>query len=131
MDQTVGTTKKITIANGELSISMPNATPMSMLSSWNRTAFPTAAAVRSQVPAPSRALAVRQAISARPRLGRTDRMETRTLAASLAAMTRWRSGTSAKVVRAVRWDHSLVTERMPSTGSRIPTASRVIARNAS
>jgi hypothetical protein len=41
-----------------------------------------------------------------------------TAAASFAVSTRPRSGTSVNVVSAVRWDHSLVTERMPSTGSR-------------
>ena len=40
------------------------------------------------------------------------------LAISLAPRTRERTGTSAKVIIPVRWDHSEVTSRMPATGSR-------------
>ena len=42
----------------------------------------------------------------------------RRLAISLAPRTRERTGTSAKVIIPVRWDHSEVTSRMPRTGSR-------------
>src|SRR3954449_3074327 len=42
----------------------------------------------------------------------------RRLAMSLAPRTRERTGTSAKVISPVRWDHSEVTSRMPRTGSR-------------
>ena len=48
-----------------------------------------------------------------------------TAASTLAAITRSRSGTSANVVSPVRCDHSLVTSRMPSTGSRIETTHSV------
>ena len=41
------------------------------------------------------------------------------LAISLAPRTRERTGTSAKVIIPVRWDHSEVTSRMPTTGSRM------------
>src|SRR4051794_23941000 len=40
------------------------------------------------------------------------------LATILAATTRERTGTSAKVIIPVRWDHSEVTSRMPAIGSR-------------
>ena len=48
----------------------------------------------------------------------------------LAPITRSRPGTSEKVVSAVRWDHSLVTARMPSTG-RISETTQIAPRNIS
>ena len=61
--------------------------------------------------------------AATARFTNTDASAAMVTAASLAATTRGRIGTNAKVVRAVRCDHSLVTERMPSTGSSTPGGS--------
>lgn len=61
--------------------------------------------------------------AARARLASTEASAASTTAKSFAATTRSRRGTRAYVVRAVRWDHSLVIDRMPSTGSSTPIGS--------
>ncbi len=47
---------------------------------------------------------------------------------SLAPRTRERTGTSAKVIIPVRWDHSEVTSRMPVTGSSTAAGCRPTSR---
>ena len=60
------------------------------------------------------------AIAARPRTSTTNATPVMTTAVSLAETMRRLLGSRVNVTRPVRCDHSLVTARMPSTGSRKP-----------
>lgn len=111
------------MATGGLSSSRPKAAPISTLVTWRITAFTISDPSSCQVPAPPMAEATSVPTAARARLASTEASAATMTATSLAVTTRSRRGTRAYVVRAVRCDHSLVIERMPSTGNSTPTGS--------
>src|SRR5690606_28523153 len=123
--QIVGSTKYATIASGVLSSIMPKASPQITPINWATTALPSATAPIPQPPSPPAAIATRLAAAAITTLAATEATAITTPAANLATSTRPRTGTSVKVVCAVRCDHSLVTVKMPSTGNSMLTGNRL------
>ena len=100
--------------------SIPNAKPWTMPMSCSAKKSRTFADAKFQVPIPSISIIPAMLPSAAtPSATTTASRLTRITATSLATAMRARLGSRVKVTRPVRWLHSAVTARMPSTGSRM------------
>ena len=105
------------MAGAEASSAAPSATPEIMPVPSETTCWPISATGSDHVcSSPGAATAVPMTATTTHRASATS--DRTTLASSLAASTRGRRGTRAKVVIAVRCDHSELTSRIPTIGSR-------------
>ena len=114
----IGSAKSATMAGAEASRTVPNATPVTIPAAQVDRRL----ADQRRGVGPGPVDARRRDEHAGGDDGDGDRRASRAartrLATSLAPRTRERTGTSAKVIIPVRWDHSEVTSRMPAIGSR-------------
>src|SRR5215212_8067983 len=112
----IASAKRATIAGAEASRTAPNATPTTIPVVKKTADWPINAAASDQVPSTPGDATSTPAATTATAITSAARARTR-LVISLAPTTRERTGTSAKVIIPVRWDHSEVTSRIPVIGS--------------
>src|ERR671933_699415 len=113
----VGSAKWRTMAGAEASRIAPSATPRTIPAVRLTADWPISGTTSDQVPSTPGDETSTPATTTATEIA-SIATASRRLAMSLAPRTRERTGTSANVISPVRWDHSEVTSRMPSTGSR-------------
>src|SRR3954447_17594301 len=96
---------------------MPKPTPPRTATTPTRVACPRIVQFTSHRPGADHSDASRLSVTEIARTNAVVPTASRTAAPAFANVTRLLRGTSAYVVRAVRRDHSLVTSRIPTTGS--------------
>src|SRR5215216_485524 len=112
-----GSAKRRTMAGAEASRIAPSATPTTIPAVRLTADWPISGAASDQVPSTPGDETSTPAATTATEIA-SIATASRRLAISLAPRTRERTGTSAKVIIPVRCDHSEVTSRMPTTGSR-------------